>query len=155
MLLESLFQARKSSGHIYVCLVYRFSLCDCSIGFWNCSNSMIFLLDFGTVPTVWYLFSFIVSLSWHVKCIIALCTIVVTYQSIYINQNVVIINTNRNTKYLLFKSLFSVYCFVDHFRLLVPFFHLVVVLSISLKEQFEVTKGVVKTRKWKDGHYVF
>jgi hypothetical protein len=58
--------------------------------------------------------SFILSLSWHVKCIIALCTVVVTYQSIYINQNVVIVNTNRNTKYLLFKSLFSVYCFVDH-----------------------------------------
>ena len=58
-----------------------------------------------------------------------------------------------NTKDLLFKSLFSVYCFVDHFRLLVPFFYLVVVLSISLKEQFEGTKGVVSTRKWKDGHY--
>ena len=181
MLLESLFQARKSSGHIYVCMVYRFSLCDCSIGFWNCSNSVIFLLDFGTVPTVWYLLncsnrviffelsrqcdifltlptvwyllSFILSLSWNVKCIIALCTVVVTYQSIYINQNVVIVNTNRNTKDLLFKSLFSVYCFVNHFRLLVPFFHLVVVLSISLKEQFEDTKGVVKTRKWKKGHY--
>jgi hypothetical protein len=27
------------------------------------------------------------------------------------------------------------------------------VLSISLKEQFEDTKGVVKTRKWKNGHY--
>jgi hypothetical protein len=40
----------------------------CSIGFWNCSNSVVFfywilglfqqccilLLDFGTVPTVWY-----------------------------------------------------------------------------------------------------
>jgi hypothetical protein len=32
-------------------------------------------------------------------------------------------------------------------------FHLVVVLSISPKEQFEDTKGVVKTRKWQDGHY--
>jgi hypothetical protein len=77
---------------------------------------------FWTVPTVWYLLSFIVSLSWHVKCIIALCTVVVTYQSININQNVVIVNTNRNKKDLLFKSLFSVYCFVDHFRLLVLFF---------------------------------
>ena len=28
MLLESLFQARKSSGHIYVYLLYRLSLCD-------------------------------------------------------------------------------------------------------------------------------
>jgi hypothetical protein len=71
------------------------------------------------------------------------------YQSIYVNQNVVIVNINRNTKDLLFKSLFFVYCFVDHFRLLVPFFHLIVVLSISLKEQFEDTKN----RKWKDGHY--
>ena len=43
MLLQSLFQARKSSGHIYVCLVYRLSLCDFSIGFLNCSNSVIFL----------------------------------------------------------------------------------------------------------------
>ena len=42
MLLESLFQARKSSGHIYVCLVYRLSLCDFPIGFWNCSYSVIF-----------------------------------------------------------------------------------------------------------------
>jgi hypothetical protein len=50
---------------------------------------------------------------------------------------------NRNTKDLLFKSLFSVDLFVDHFRLLVPFFHLVAVLSISLKEQFEDTKGGV------------
>ena len=32
-------------------------------------------------------------------------------------------------------------------------FQLVVVLSISLKEQFEDIKGVVKTRKWKNGHY--
>jgi hypothetical protein len=133
--------ARKSSGHIYVCLVYRLCLCA------------IFLLDFGTVPTVWYFLSFILSLSWHVKCIIALCTVVVTYKSIYINHNVVIVNTNRNKKELLFKSLFSVYCFVDHFRLLVPVFHLVVVLSISLKEQFEDTKGVVKTRKWRNRHY--
>jgi hypothetical protein len=52
MLLESLLQARKSSGHIYVCLVYRLSLCDFSIGFRNCSNIVIFLFDFGTVPTV-------------------------------------------------------------------------------------------------------
>jgi hypothetical protein len=51
MLLESLFQARKSSGHIYVCLVYRLSLCDFFIGFWNCSDSVIF---FWTVPTMWY-----------------------------------------------------------------------------------------------------
>ena len=55
MLLESLFQARKSSGHIYVCLLYRLSLCDffywilepfqpcdISIGFCNCSDSVIF-----------------------------------------------------------------------------------------------------------------
>jgi hypothetical protein len=42
MLLESLFQARKSSGHIYVCLVYRLSLCNFSIGIWNCSDSVIF-----------------------------------------------------------------------------------------------------------------
>ena len=55
MLLESLFQARKSSGHIYGCLLYRLSLCDFSIGFWNCSDSVTFLLDFGTVQTVWYL----------------------------------------------------------------------------------------------------
>jgi hypothetical protein len=24
------------------------------VGFWNCSDSMVFLLDFRTVPTVWY-----------------------------------------------------------------------------------------------------
>ena len=55
MLLQSLFQARKSSGHIYVCLLYRLSLCDffywilepfqpcdISIGFCNCSDSVIF-----------------------------------------------------------------------------------------------------------------
>jgi hypothetical protein len=42
MLLESLFQASKSSGHTYVCLVYRLSLCDFSIGFWNCSDSVMF-----------------------------------------------------------------------------------------------------------------
>ena len=42
MLLESLFQSRKSSGHIYVCFVYRLSLCDFYFGFWNCSNSVIF-----------------------------------------------------------------------------------------------------------------
>ena len=42
MLLESLFQARKSSGHIYVCFVYRLSLCNFSIGLWNCSDSVIF-----------------------------------------------------------------------------------------------------------------
>jgi hypothetical protein len=53
---------------------------------------------------LWYLLSFILSLSWHVKCIIALCTVVVTYKSIYFNHNVVIVNTNRNTKDLLFKS---------------------------------------------------
>jgi hypothetical protein len=110
----------------------------------------IFLLDFETIPTVWYLLTFILSLSRHVHY----CTL---YSSSYLpsdlHQNVVIVNTNRNTKELLFKSLFSVYCFVDHFRLLVPFFHLVVVLSISLNEQFEDTKGVVKTRKWKNGHY--
>jgi len=49
MLLESLFQARKSSGHIYVCLVYRLSLCDFSIGFWNCSDSVIFFV-FHFIP---------------------------------------------------------------------------------------------------------
>ena len=43
ILLESLFQARKLSGHIYVCLVYRLSLCDFSIGFWNCCDSVVFL----------------------------------------------------------------------------------------------------------------
>jgi hypothetical protein len=41
MLLEYLFQTRKSSGHIYVCLVYQLSLCDFSVGFWNCSDSVI------------------------------------------------------------------------------------------------------------------
>ena len=47
ILLESLLQARKSSGHIYVCLVYRLSLCDVSIGFWNCSDSvMCFVFHF-------------------------------------------------------------------------------------------------------------
>jgi hypothetical protein len=112
MLLESLFQVRKSSGHIYVCLVYRLSLCDFSIGFWNCSDSVIFFEMFRqydiflTVPTVWYVLSFILSLSWHIKCIIVLCTVVVTYQSIYINHNVVIVNTNRNTKDLLFSLCF-------------------------------------------------
>ena len=134
-------------SYIYMCLVYQLSLCDFPIGYWNCSDSVIFFELFRqcdiclTVPTVWYLLSFILSLSCHVKFIIALCTVVVTYKSIYINQNIVIVNTNRNTKDLLFKSLISVYCFVDHFRLLVPFFHLVAVLSISLKEQFEDTKG--------------
>ena len=44
MLLESLFQARKSSGHIYECLLYRLSLCDISIGFLNCSDSVIFVV---------------------------------------------------------------------------------------------------------------
>jgi hypothetical protein len=77
-------------------------------------------LDFETVPTVWYLLSLILSLSWHVHY----CTL---YSSSYLpsdlHQNVVMVNTNRNTRDLLFKSLFSVYCFVDHFRLLVPFFH--------------------------------
>ena len=42
MLLESLFLARKSSCHIYVCLLYRLSLCDFLIGFLNCSDSVIF-----------------------------------------------------------------------------------------------------------------
>jgi len=136
MLLESLHQARQSSGHIYVCLVYRLSLCDFSIEFWNSCDSVIF-----------FVFHFIPLLSHY-------CTL---YSSSYspsdLHQNVVIVNTNRNTKDLLFKSLFSVYCFVDHFRVLVTFFHLVVVLSISLKEQFEDTKGVVKTRKLMNGHY--
>jgi hypothetical protein len=139
MLLESLFQVRESSGHIYVCLVYQLSLCDFSIGFWNCSDSVIFFELFRqydiflTVPTVWYVLSFISSLSWHIKCIILLCTVEVTYQSIYMNHNVVIVNTNRNTKDLLF-SLCLLFC--RPFSSLVPFFHLVVVLSISLKEQF-------------------
>jgi hypothetical protein len=63
MLLESRFQARKSSGHIYLCLLYRLSLCDFSIGFWNCSDSVIFVdlfrqCDmFWTIPTVWYFFN--------------------------------------------------------------------------------------------------
>jgi hypothetical protein len=76
MLLESLFQARKSSGHIYVCLLYRLSLCDffywilepfqpcdISIGFCNCSDSVIFFELFRqcdmflTVPTMWYFFN--------------------------------------------------------------------------------------------------
>jgi hypothetical protein len=105
--------------------------------FYNCSNSVIFVV-FHFIPLLARIYNIF---------FIALCTVVVTYQSIYINQNVVIVNTNRNTTHLLFKSLFSVYCLVDHFRLLFPFFHLVVVLSISLKEQFEDTKGVVKTRK--------
>jgi hypothetical protein len=128
----------------------------------------IFLLDFGTVPTVWYFYWILelfrqcdifwtVStvwylLSWHVKYIIALCTVVVTYKSIYINQNVVIVNTNRNTKDLLFKSLFSVYCFVDHFRLLVPFFIWSLCCLSLLKNSLKTPKGV-KTRKWKNGHY--
>ena len=43
MLLEYLFKTRKLSGHIYVCLVYQLSLCDFSVGFWNCSDSVIFL----------------------------------------------------------------------------------------------------------------
>jgi hypothetical protein len=45
MLSESLFQARKSSGHIYMCASCIDCLCD------------IVLLDFGTVPTVWYFFN--------------------------------------------------------------------------------------------------
>ena len=73
MLLVFLFQARKSSGHIYVCLLYRLSLCDffywilepfqpcdISIGFCNCSDSVIFFELFRqcdmflTVPKMWY-----------------------------------------------------------------------------------------------------
>ena len=58
----------------------------------NCSDSVIcFELFrqcdiFWTVPTVWYLLSFILSLSWHIQCIIAFCTVVVTYKSIYIRM---------------------------------------------------------------------
>ena len=47
MLLESLFQARKSSGHIYVCLLYRLSLCDFFIEFRQCD---IFCLSFYPSP---------------------------------------------------------------------------------------------------------
>jgi hypothetical protein len=110
----------------------------------------IFLLDFETVPAVWYLLSFILSLSWHVHY----CTL---YSSSYLpsdlHQNVVIINTNRNTRDLLFKSLFSAYCFVDHFRLLVSFFIWSLCCLSLLKNSFKTPKGVAKTRKWKDGHY--
>jgi hypothetical protein len=67
MLLESLFQARKSSGHIYVCLVYQLSLWDFSIGFWNCSDSVIFVV-----------FYFIPLLAHKVHY----CKVVVTYKSI-------------------------------------------------------------------------
>ena len=76
----------------------------------------------------WYFLLFILSLAWHVKCIIALCTVAFTYQSIYINQNIsiVIVNTNRNTT-----DLFSVNCIVEHFRplILFSFGHCVVYLS--------------------------
>ena len=27
---------------------------DFATGFWNCSDNVVFLLDFGTVPTMWY-----------------------------------------------------------------------------------------------------
>jgi hypothetical protein len=50
------------------------------------------------------------------------------------------------------KSLFSVYCFVDHFIFLF-FFLLGVVLSISLKKSLKAPKGVIKTRRRKDGDY--
>ena len=116
--------------------------------FLNCSDSVIFVALFDSV--IFVVFHFIPLLAHTVHYCVLYSS---SYLQIDLHQNVVIVNTNRNTKDLLFKSLFSVYCFVDHFRLLVPFFHLVFVLSISLKEQFEDTKGVVKTRKWKNGHY--
>jgi hypothetical protein len=82
-----------------------------------------------------------------------LCTVAVTYQSIFISQNIVIINTNWNTTDLLLKPLFSVYCIVDHFCLLIFLFPVAVVLSIYLQQKLEDTKGVVKNRKWKNRDY--
>ena len=45
LLLKCLYQARKLSGHVYVCLRYRMYLYfyDCSIGFWDCSWSIVCL----------------------------------------------------------------------------------------------------------------
>ena len=51
---------------------------------WNCSNnvvfcvfhfiSMFFILDFGTVPTVWYLFIFhFIRQTFHITCTLYLC----------------------------------------------------------------------------------
>jgi hypothetical protein len=53
MLLEYLLQARKSSCHIYVCLVYRLSLCDFFIGFRNCSDSVILIFVTQNLPCAW------------------------------------------------------------------------------------------------------
>ena len=159
MLLESLFQARKSSGHIYVCLVYQFSLCDIFIGFWNCSDSVIFFelsrkCDiFWTVPTVWYLLSFILFLSRHVKYVIALWIVVVTYQSIYINQNIVIVNTNRNTRFIVQVFVFCLLFCRPFLSFLSLFFTWSLCCLSLLKNSLKTTKGVVKTGKWKNGHY--
>jgi hypothetical protein len=154
MLLESLFQGRKSSGHIYVCLMYQLSLCDFSIGFWNCSKSVIFfelsrqcdifwtvltvwyvlncsdsVIFFElfrqcdiccTVPTVWYLLSLILSLSWHIQCIIAFCTVVVTYKSIYIRMLLSLIQIEIQKNYcsslcFLFIVLSTIFVFLSLF----------------------------------------
>ena len=69
MLLESLFQARKSNGHIYVCLVYRLSMCDWILKLFRQCD--ICCLSFYPSPGTF---------------IIALCTVVVTYQAIYIRM---------------------------------------------------------------------
>jgi hypothetical protein len=144
--------------------------CLCAIGFWNCSKSVIFFelsrqCDiFWTVPTVWYFLNCsdsVIFVALFRQCDICCLSFYpspgtvhycVLYSSSYLqidlHQNVVIVNTNRNTKVFVFCLLFC-----RPFSSSCPFFHLVVVLSISLKEQFEDTKGVVKTRKWKNGHY--
>ena len=43
---------------LYMCVmgINFVSFYDFSIGCWNCSDSVVFLLDVGTVPTVLYLY---------------------------------------------------------------------------------------------------
>ena len=47
---------------MYICVkgIDFASFYDFCIGFWNCSDSVVFcvFLDFGTVPTVWYFLIF-------------------------------------------------------------------------------------------------
>jgi hypothetical protein len=45
-------------------------------------------------------------------------------------------------------NLFSVYCFVDHFRLLVLFFIWPLWCLSLLKNSLKTPKAVIKTRKW-------
>ena len=49
LLLKRLYQARKLSGHVFICMLWLSTL----------SLSMIFLLEFGPVQTEWYFLFFV------------------------------------------------------------------------------------------------